>query len=167
MWFPYNLFFTHFRVDQFVYYNGSSEWYIRGKLFGMIWVKVLKRFTFLSPYGSAVEYGYSSVDSAMKKIGLAVGPESFNKLIEKERLHVVYDKFKTPWKNTGYCVTVNRDTGRYFVAKGYYIQQECWDELYVMEHATKDCNTPSEAILKAELLGIRVDNAMRYRTKTK
>lgn len=143
-----------------------SSWHIYGKLFGLFWVELFKNKTFISPHSFyEVNCGYRTPGDALHKITSEVG----NKTASKNSLIVRKDPFNPKYNENDvfrYSVIKSRNfhkEEKYSVAKGFYFFDRYNETFVILESIVDGCDSPKEAIMKASLMGITVDNPNRFR----
>lgn len=165
----YNLLFTEWKVLEITDYESDrhpSAWHIYGRFLGVFWIEMFKNMSFVSPHSfSQVNFGYDSASAALKKISEKAG----NGSVLKSNLIVKQDIFNPKYNKTDvlrYNVVKSRKFSmkeKFSVAGGFYDSNTHDETFVILDYAVDGCNSPSEAIMKASLKGITVDNPNRFR----
>lgn len=146
---------SRFKVSQ-----SHGVWYIERKVLGLFWYifDCDNRFGFVSPFADEVLLGYDSLKDALEVVKRKLGSKNWEKWVGEERIEIIYENNKH--FKRGYNIIGT--THGYSVVGGVYEKTNMGETFIFDSSKVAEYTTVEEAIMKSELVGIRIDNKSRW-----
>lgn len=146
-------------TSRFKVIQRRGYWYIEREVLGLFWhmFDCDNRFGFVCAFGDEVLFGYDSLEEALEVVKRKLGPKSWERWVVEERIETVYEnrRFKRGYNIIG-------TTHGYSVVGGVYEKSPMGETFIFDPSKVTEYTTVEEAIMKSELVGIRIDNKSRW-----
>lgn len=148
---------SSWKIEPTVYGDGYKEYYIYQKIFGLFWIKRFTQTIFLSPFDGGRIGGYNSLLDAKLTLSHKLGPEKYYKLGKAGKIHI-YSAYEPHVEERFYMM---KTSDGFVVSKGIYAPKGAGETFTTIAQVIK-CDTAKEALMKADLMGIKIDNRNRF-----
>lgn len=148
---------SRWKIEPTIYGDGYKEYYIYQKIFGLFWIKRFTQTIFMSPFDGGRIGGYNSLLDAKLALSHKLGPEKFYKLVKAGKIRI-YSAYEPHNEESFYMM---KTSDGFVVSNGIYYPRGVGETFAAISQVIK-CDTAKEALMKADLMGIKVDNRNRF-----